>query len=161
VPGSNEHAGNRVARTAAKSGELSRFNIPTRLADRQNPDLQASPKFTRKRPAKLTMDGQFESRFKNYDESDMNQPLSQWAFSNRRCLENPTTAVSAERSRARVGVEYLSFITKRAPSAEPSASCPPHRLGSCLQGIRRKGDAKDLEACDFRKPLRRVRRYQG
>ena len=66
----------------------------------------------RKRPAKLTMDGQFESRFKNYDESEMNQPLSQWAFSGRCCLENPTTAVYAKRFPCTVGVEYLSFITK-------------------------------------------------
>jgi hypothetical protein len=40
--------------------------------------MHASPKFTRASVA--TMDGQVESRFKNYDESDMNQPLSQWAF---------------------------------------------------------------------------------
>jgi hypothetical protein len=31
--------------------------------------------------------GQFESRFKNYDESDVNQPLSQWGFSGRRPVQ--------------------------------------------------------------------------
>jgi hypothetical protein len=42
--------------------------------------MHASPKFTRKRPAKLTTDGQFELHSKNCEESDMNWPLSHGLF---------------------------------------------------------------------------------
>ena len=76
--------------------------------------MNASPKL---RASVVTMDGQFESRFKNYDESEMNQLLSQFALLVRLTEPYPVArypAASVQTLRRRRDMRRFRFLPSSA-----------------------------------------------